>query len=380
MPSVKTDIHAANPIKIVDLFCGVGGLSLGWLDAQAKRPVEVVAAVDADPSLAEVYAWNAPHTPFLQHSYGDPLAGNEAASLAKRIGIGPGDADVVLAGPPCQTFSAAGKRTLQKDSRLVLHVCDFAEFMQPAIVLIENVPEFSRVEDGRLIGRVRVRLAEAGYDTEFLHLSAADFGVPQLRTRCFTLAVRKDFQALQGNGLLQHLGRVSRHSTVEEAIDDLPSLAAGEGEQEAVLTRPASSLYQTHLRDVDNRLFNHVAVQHSPELLAAMKQMLPGETPQQEINHPLRRKAYFTNAYARLDPKLPALTMTTQTQNPGSGRFTHYRDHRVITVREVARLQSFPDSFRFFGTQAVQRRHIGNAVPPLLAQTIAASLLLFIDT
>lgn len=365
----------ADPITIVDLFSGVGGLSRGWLQAQKDRPMQVIGAVDADQALADVFAWNTPQIPFVPHSFGDPLCGSEAACVANKIGIGPGDLDVLLAGPPCQTFSAAGKRATHEDSRLPLHVCDFAEFLRPAIVLIENVPEFSRVEDGRLHGRVRVRLAHAGYSTEMLNLSAADFGVPQLRTRCFTLAIRKDMRDLQSSSVLRQLPRVNRHSTVQDAIDDLPSLAAGEGEQEAALTCLPSSPYQALMRDAGSRLFNHVAVQHSPELLAKMEQMQPGETPQQHDGHPLRRKEYFRSAYARLDPNLPALTMTTQTQNPGSGRFTHYRDHRVVTVREVARLQSFPDSFRFFGTQAVQRRHVGNAVPPLLAQAIASALL-----
>lgn len=382
---------ASRPIRVVDLFCGAGGLWLGWRQAASERGMELLAAVDADPYLEEVYNWNFPGIPFIRHLYGDAYHENEARAVAERAGLGPGDVEVLLAGPPCQTFSTAGKRELQGDSRLVFHVCDFAEILQPKIVVIENVPEFSRAQDGRLSGRVRVRLAEAGYATEIMNVSAAQFGVPQLRMRCFILAVRKDLNWPSRQKLLQRLQTdnarrgssspasvkptASSPTTVAEAIDDLPSLQAGEGEQEATLTTLPTSEYQTRLRDSENRLFNHVAVQHSPELVAALSQLKPGETPQQTPDHPLRRKDYFRSAYARLDPQKPALTMTTQTQNAGSGRFTHYRDARVITVREVARLQSFPDHFRFFGPQVVQRRHIGNAVPPLLAQAIAAALL-----
>ena len=110
---------------------------------------------------------------------------NESRTLLNKAGIGPNDVDVLLAAPPCQTFSAAGKRELDADSRLVFHVCDFAQALLPKIVLIENVPEFSRAQEGRLLGRVRVRMADAGYDTEVMNFSAAAFGVPQMRMRCF---------------------------------------------------------------------------------------------------------------------------------------------------------------------------------------------------
>src|SRR5207253_1789474 len=120
------------------------------------------------------------------------------------------------------------------------------------------------------------------------------------------------------------------------------------------------------MREGDERLFNHVAVKHTPELVEALTLLRPGETPQRIMDHPLRRKPYFQSAYARLDPDCVAPTMTTQTSNAGSGRFTHYRDNRVLTVREVARIQSFPDRFRFVGLPEYQRRHVGNAVPPLM--------------
>ena len=395
--SITGDMFEKSPIYVVDLFSGIGGLSLGWLQAPSERAIKLIAAVDADPTLREPFAWNFPEASFIHHSFGDQLQEDESRVVANKAGIGPRDVDVLLAAPPCQTFSAAGKRALDADSRLVLHVCDFAMKLLPKIVLIENVPEFSRAEEGRLLGRVRVRMANAGYDTEVLNFSAASFGVPQMRMRCFTLAVRKDLD-WAGRGYLLDSLRLSNKQqfvprmatnkiapnfwhepfspiTVGEAINDLPSLEAGEGEPELELVNKPDSEYQKILREHSSRLYNHIAPKHSPELIAALSQLKPGDTPQGIPNHPLRRKDYHRGAYARLDSEQPAMTITTQTQNPGSGRFTHYRDNRVITVREVARLQSFPDAFRFFGTQAVQRKHVGNAVPPFLAQAIATALL-----
>lgn len=385
--------EAARPLRIVDLFCGAGGMSLGWMRAAGKRGAELVAAVDADGSLEEVFRTNFASARFLRHEYGDAFQANEAEAVAGQLGLQVGDADALLAGPPCQTFSAAGKRELGAESRLGYHVCDLARLLQPKIVLIENVPEFSRAEEGRLLGRIRVKLSEAGYATEVMHLNAVEYGVPQTRTRCFTLGMHQDLPRPARQDLLTSLQSApkpweterasktapARVTTVSEALSDLPPLAAGEGEQVAAHIRPTESIYQAYLRGDQTRLFNHAAGLHSQDLLTAMETLGPGETPQDIENHPLRRKNYFRGAYARLDPDKPSATMTTQTQNPGSGRFTHYRDHRVLTVREVARLQGFPDWFRFLGTQADQRRHVGNAVPPLLAQTIASTLLSLID-
>jgi site-specific DNA-cytosine methylase len=190
-------------------------------------------------------------------------------------------------------------------------------------------------------------------------------------------ASHKAFEPNAGraNGHTLAVAALTQAVTVAQAIGDLPALAASQGEQVIEFPNPAESTYQSTLRDSSGWLFNHVAVAHSEQLLAAIRQLGIGETPQRFENHPLRRKEYFRAAYARLDPNKPAPTITTQTHNPGSGRFTHYRDDRVITVREAARLQSFPDSFRFHGTQEAQRRHVGNAVPPIMAQRLAEGLI-----
>lgn len=383
-----------NLIRIVDLFSGAGGLALGWKRAHATA-VEFVAAVDNDKYLPQLYEMNHPGTTFVSYQFGEPGRSGNAENLCRLLKVGPGDIDVLLAGPPCQPFSAAGKRDPVDDGMLVFHVCEIAAVLKPRMVLIENVPEFSRVHDGRLLGRVRVAFRNAGYSTDVRVFRADSLGVPQTRSRCFLLAVRSGVRApdrplidlikathiaFESNGGYSELQRgfvepLAPTVTVEDAIGDLPELAASEGDQIAQLFNPPSSYYQKSLRDSNGCLFNHVASSHTAPMLAAMRLLGAGETPQRLQGHPLRRKEYFRAAYARLDPKKPAPTITTQTHNPGSGRFTHYRDDRVITVREAARLQGFPDSFRFFGPQHVQRRHVGNAVPPLLAQALAERLI-----
>jgi len=390
-----TDWRECGTLSLADVFSGVGGLSLGWVLAGSRWNVRLAVAVDSDPALRDAMACNFPATVFLQHTFDDPLLGVDR-DLADRVREAAGTpVDVLLAGPPCQTLSAAGKRERHPDHRLVLHVCDLVESLRPRLVVIENVPQFGRVEDGRLLGRVRAHMAGVGYRTCTGLLAATLAGVPQMRTRSFTLAAREDVYWPGAEALLDELrsarlpaearwrpgpdpadgGASSAVPTVRDAIDDLPALAAGSGDAPSVITVPPRSKYQACLRDPADRLHNHVAARHTAAILTAMATLRAGETPQRLLHHPLRRKEYFRNAYARLDPDQVAPTMTTQTHNAGSGRFTHYRDDRVLTVREVARIQSFPDGFVFFGSQATQRRHVGNAVPPLLAHRIASIML-----
>lgn len=390
-------MSASGHITVVDLFSGAGGLSLGWRRA-APSLVNVIAAVDSDASLLPLFEANHPGTGFLRHEFGEPGKQIEAEALSRNLELQAGDIDVLLAGPPCQPFSAAGKRTPGDDGMLVFHVCDIASHLKPRIVLIENVPEFSRVQDGRLLGRLRVAFHSAGFKTDVRVLRADSFGVPQTRTRCFMVAIREDvrapvrplvdlvqathvaYESKPANNVNGSLQRNFYESllptvTVEEAIGDLPALAASEGNPISRYSTVPFSSYQRELWNSEGTLFNHVAVSHSAKLIDAIARLKIGETPQRYDDHPLRPKEYFRAAYARLDPHAPAPTITTQTHNPGSGRFTHYRDHRVITVREAARLQGFPDEFQFFGTQEAQRRHVGNAVPPLMAEALAKNLL-----
>jgi DNA (cytosine-5)-methyltransferase 1 len=392
-----------HPLRILELFSGAGGLSLGW--SLAIPGTEIVAAVDADSALAPLYEWNFPGTRLVPFTFGDSRAGDQSMRLLKTLGIGAGDIDVLLAGPPCQGFSAAGKRLDVPNNRLVFRVCDLAEILRPKVIVLENVPEFGRASQGRLLGRVRVQLASAGYVSAAAVLNATAYGVPQIRLRCFVVGVRKEL--IDGPLSLlpppTHVNVISPRiqvadmipeglqvrlpidtavlglpPTVGDAISDLPSLAAGKAIDNVPLSTPPLSGFQAAMRSGCEIIYNHAAVNHSAALIAALSQLKPGETPQSVENHPLRRKQYFRSAYARLDDGCVAPTMTTQTQNPGSGRFTHYRDDRVLSVREVARLQSFPDRYRFFGTDETQRRHIGNAVPPILSAAVARNVLRYL--
>jgi DNA (cytosine-5)-methyltransferase 1 len=386
-------------LRLLDVFSGAGGLALGWLNAAGVGGAQLVAAVDRDPSLRDVFEYNYPDTNYIEHEIDPEPSEASTDTVLEKLNVVPGSIDVLLAGPPCQSLSRAGKRLDHPDNRLLLRVCDIVEKLHPIVFVIENVPEIAWVQDGRLLGRAMVRLGEAGYTADSSLLNASMFGIPQVRLRNFIVGVRSSMRlSLQLHPSATHAGwnsaraaigiKMAHRATLEDstrvalppcpgvadAIDDLPPLEAGKRYDGPLLSQPRSE-YQKRLRARSGEVYNHAAVAHSPELVQALATLGAGETPQSMGEHPLRKKDYFRSAYARLHPQGPAPTLTTQTHNPGSGRFTHYRDARVLTVREVARLQGFPDDFRFFGQDETQRRHVGNAVPPLLAEAIARNLI-----
>ena len=365
-------------MTVVDVFSGVGGLALGWTGLTVN--VRHVAAIDCDETLRLSYACNFPGTTFVAHRFGDPFSEASLAAAGGLLGGINEPVNVLLAAPPCQPFSSAGKRNLGREAYLGFHVCMLAEHLRPNIVLMENVPQFGRVLGGTLAGRIRVRLGRADYVTALLTLDALRFGVPQRRARSMLMAFRIDGQRDGADERLRHVIETLRQEqgkgvtgqvTVADAIGDLPPLAAGDGAEEIQIRVAPSTEYQKRLRQPNGVTYNHVAASHSADLVERIRTVEAGETPQQCGAHPLRRKEYFRLAYARLSGGAPASTLTTNTHNPGSGRFLHYRDHRTLTVREVARLQGFPDWFRFVGSQTEQRRHVGNAVPPPLSHRIA---------
>jgi len=378
-------------LTALDLFSGVGGLSAGWLASSHDHGGVLLAAVDSDPLARPVVERNFPGSLFLEHEL-TPTESGDAKAIARAVSLDPGDLDILLAGPPCQAVSTAGKRTEEHpNNRLALRVAELARELNPKAVVIENVPEFASVEGGRLLGRLRVQLGDAGYVTQVGVLNSSAFGIPQVRHRFFVVGVtqgrfRRDPRSLlpiprTASVLSARVPLADSRSdlplppTVEQALGDLPPLNAGEGSEIADYLSPPRSTYAASIRRESRRLFNHVSVGHSAEMVAALAKLKPGETPQLVASHDLRPRQYFRSAYARLVPNGLAPTMTTQTHNPGSGRFTHYAQDRVLTVREVARIQSFPDEFVFLGDNSVQRRHVGNAVPPQLAEAITAELI-----
>jgi DNA (cytosine-5)-methyltransferase 1 len=381
------DDQSSSPasFNLVDLFAGVGGISLGFTHGQDSSDVQFKPRllVDHDPEAGETFARNLPSIPYLVEDV-HRLSG---AQVRERAGLGPRDElHVLVGGPPCQGFSWLGRQALD-DPRNV-HVLDFLRMvkeLRPLVALIENVPLIVTSHNGQVMNEIFDGLERLGYSSSADILVASDYGVPQLRKRAFVLAYRSDLGQPPSFPRRTHervtfatdsrsdYGRVRfeedrlPYVSVEEAIGDLPALKAGEGDEVLFYSSQAQGPFQVWARAGSVAIFNHRSRAHSKEFLKKISVITEGGRNTDLPDDQRFSDNYYSQAYARLHRAGIAQTITTCFGNPGSGRFMHYRDLRAISVREGARLQAFPDSFVFHGHHSSQMRHVGNAVPPMLA-------------
>jgi DNA (cytosine-5)-methyltransferase 1 len=373
------------PLTHVDLFAGVGGFTLGL---ERTGGFDTRLLVDSDESAVKTFKRNRPRVAYWRTD----LRSARPEQLGEFAAVEVGELDLLTAGPPCQGLSKVGMRQLDDPrNALLAKTAELIAALRPAAAILENVPALSWDGHSALFDEIQAVLAEAGYRSTSSVLEAWRFGVPQLRRRLFIFAVREDHllepsdlcpvgAALPGFTARELIraaeeGRPSCPPglSVEEAIGDLPAIPAGGGEEITAYTTEAHSDYQRARRESAQLLFNHRARTHSKSMLEKIDMIDEGrrnfELPD---GRRLRGEAgeYYSQAYARLHRHGIAQTITTYFHNPGSGRFTHYRDSRAITVREAARFQSFDDRFMFLGSSQDQLRHVGNAVPPLLAEAI----------
>lgn len=342
-------------IRCADLFCGIGGLSVGLEEAAWSLGLEVehVLAADADAGLLERYGENfgalhrhaEPIETLVDGEPGAPLT--EAERKLERM---VGDLDVVLAGPPCQGHSDLNNHTRRDDPRnaLMLRVARFAEVCRPRALLIENVPAAQRDRDG-VVERTRAHLELLGYEVDSGVQRADEVGVAQRRRRFFLLASLDSTPSLTGS--ITRRRRPER--SVMWAIGDLGSEGETAFESSAVHSeenqRRIAHLFEHGLYDLPNseRPACHRDKEHS-----------------------------YTAVYGRMRPDEPAPTITVGFGSTGQGRFVHPREPRTLTPHEAARVQSFPDWFDFGPLRRGQlQKAVGNAVPPKLASAVVSGLL-----
>lgn len=368
---------------VVDLFSGVGGFSHGFLrasDAAKKFSFDLRLLVDVDPTAAFTFKKNFPKIPF----WPTDLSRVGGKDILKMLKLKAGELDFLVGGPPCQGFSPSGKRWLEDNrNKLIARFVEIAHEIKPKCAIIENVP--TALSAYQKLFNEQIQEAFRGYTVNTAVLNASQFGVPQMRKRAFIVALREDlgianFEFPQGDYDAMDVGNDShkkakakhRFISVGEAIGDLPALKAGQsvdGQQYAIASE---SDYQENRRRGSIGVFNHTARSHSKEFLKKISSIRPGKGNADLPDGERFSDNYFSQAYARLHAKGIGFTITANFRNPGSGRFTHYRDKRSITVREAARLQSFDDRFIFHGYETDQERHVGNAVPPLMSEALAA--------
>lgn len=341
-------------MTVIDLFAGVGGLSLGF----SEEGFEVVYANEYDKSIAKSFKLNHPKAEVDDRDITEIDIENTFSKYKDKI-------TVVMGGPPCQGFSQKGKRIGLRDPRnfMFQKFVDVVRVVSPEFFILENVPNILTAENGYFKKEIIEMFSELGYDVKATVLKAEQFGVPQTRRRAVFLGRKNklEFEIPTGN---------KERVTVSEAIDDLPKLKSGEGSEESTYTKAPTNKYQKQMRKNSKKLMNHVATKHSDVALERLKLIgLNGGKEDLPDHH--RTKSIHSGTWTRLKPDGFARTITTRFDTPSSGQFTLPFQDRCITVREAARLQSFPDDFIFYGTKSNQMLQVGNAVPPKLARELA---------
>lgn len=363
-------------LKCVDLFCGCGGLATGLKMAG----IEVLAGVDWEPKYLGSFSHNFPESQSLDCD----LVSLTPQELMSELALEPEELFLVAGGPPCQGFSKNVPRCDRwaQDPRnlLVRAFLSFCEALRPQWVLLENVAEMKNGFEQSYSEEILARLEKAGYHVAHRVINAADFGVPQRRRRAFFVANRLgiDFEfptpTHTASTLPPTLFPLSSHVSVWEAISDLPSLEHGEGQKTTPYCGPASNEFQSKMRGDNIVVSNHVARALQPTQFERLSALQPGQGLKDLPLH-LQTKGGYSGAYGRLTKEMIAPTITRWVFHPGSGRWGHPVDIRTLSIREIARLQSFPDAYEFIGSFTDQAGQLGNAVPPLLALQLGVQML-----
>lgn len=343
--------------KVIDLFAGVGGLSLGFKMAG----FDIVLANEFDESIAKSYKYNHPETEIIIKDIAKISNKDTFSKFKKKI-------DVVIGGPPCQGFSQKGQRKSINDDRnyLFKQFLEVVRYVQPRYFVMENVPNLLTAEDGYFKEEIIMLFGELGYKLSTSILNAADYGVPQNRRRAIIIGKIGEVPVSEPK-------KSHKKITIWDAISDLSYLESGEGTECDTYKLSAKSEYQKRMRKGSNKLYNHKATKHSDLALERLK-MIPPNKGREVLPEEHLTKSIYSGTWSRMIKEDQSVTITTRFDTPSSGRFTHPYLNRAITVREAARIQSFPDTFHFLGTKGSQMKQVGNAVPPLLAKKIALTI------
>jgi DNA (cytosine-5)-methyltransferase 1 len=276
-----------------------------------------------------------------------------------------GKIDVIVGGPPCQGFSQKGQRKTIHDERnfLFKYYVKAVGYIQPRYFVMENVPNLLTAEKGYFRKEIEELFSKLGYSLKTGVLDASDYGVPQSRKRAVIIGKRH----ADAPDLPEPL---KNKVTIWDAISDLAFLESGEGMEEQSYLNPPESEYQRELRGNSKILYNHVATKHS-ELALERLALIPPECGKEVLPEEHLTKSIYSGTWSRMKKDETSVTITTRFDTPSSGKFTHPYLNRAITVREAARIQSFPDDFVFVGNKGSQMKQVGNAVPPKLAWHIA---------
>lgn len=341
--------------NIIDLFSGAGGFSLGFENAGFN----VVMALDLWQDAINTFNENHSKPVGICKNIYD-FSNEEIINLSKKkkvVGI--------IGGPPCQGFSMVGTRE-ESDERnsLYLQYVRFVELIRPEFFILENVKGLLTLKNGFFKKDIIKRFSELGYNVTYKTLRASNYGVPQNRERVFFVGLNKD---KFGDNFFEYPETLDFIVSTKEALSDLPSLDNGEQSVE-YKTEPLNK-YQRLMRKGSKGLFNNEITVHTEQTKKIIS-MIPDGGNIRNLPEEFYKIRNYNAAFKRMDSTKPASTIDC-----GHRNYFHYEENRVPTVREAARIQSFPDRFKFIGSKTSQYTQVGNAVPPILAQAMGKAIL-----
>jgi DNA (cytosine-5)-methyltransferase 1 len=323
--------------NFIDLFAGAGGLSKGFEDAGFSS----LLAIESDRYSALTYQRNHPKAKVVVEDI-KKLNQKELKSFAKLD-----NADLIIGGLPCQGFSMAGNlwRGRLNDDRnnLYKEFKKFVKFLKPKFFVIENVANLAKHKNGKTLKKIINGFQGLGYKVDYKVLNSAEYGVPQLRKRIFIIGNNLGVK----NPFPKKTKRKEEFSTIASAISDLPPLKSGE---------------------TCTRIPNHESMNHSKQMLKKMKYVRDGGD-RNHIPKRLRPKSGDLRKYVRFNSKKPSFCITGDMR-----KVFHPSQNRALTVRELARIQTFADDYEFLGNKISQQLQVGNAVPPLLAFVVGKEI------
>lgn len=342
-----------------DLFAGPGGLSLG----AALAGIDVRLAVEVDTHTAVTYAHNHPHTTI----FADDVRNLKEITIRNRR-----QAKILFGGPPCQGFSTSNQRTRTLDNPnnwLFLEFMRIVDLWKPDWVVFENVKGMAETKKGIFLDWVLERFHYSGYTTSRWVLNAADFGVPQRRSRLFIVGSK------HGVTVAKPKGTSSCSVTVRQAISDLPDLPNGASISRMPYKCRARSKYARSMQGSLTVSANHLVTRNADHIVKRYRYIPQGgnweHIPRRLMKNYMDISRCHTGIYHRLREDAPSVVIGNYRKN----MLIHPTQDRGLSVREAARLQSFPDWYEFKGSIGFQQQQVANAVPPLLARTVFESIL-----
>ena len=362
-------------LKIIDLFCGVGGLSFGFAH---DDNFEIVAANEILPNMAKAYSLNHPSVKV----YIEDIKNLNAKRIENDLNIKANEIDIIVGGPPCQAYSTVGKRLIDDPrGKLFQEYYRILKEFNPKFFLFENVKGLLSMQNGELLETIISLFKSLGYKVQYTLLNAADFGAPQLRERVIIIGskLKNGFyfpEATHYNpdeSLDLFKKDLKPYLTLEEAISDLPFIKSNE-ESFEYASLPQNDFQKCMRKNALTKLMDHNSPNNNEKLVKIMELLPDGGTPE-DLPENLRPTSGFKNTYCRLWWKRPATTITRNLSTPSSSRCIHPKAPRPLTTREGARIQCFPDDYQFFGSRSDRNLQIGNAVPTFLSNALAKSIL-----